>query len=742
MNKVFIFSICAIFSAVMYAQNEVSFPEAKFQTGNDIRWKDKDFDDRSWATIKTTIEWEKQNYPDYDGYAWYRIHFVLPSSMKDQSYYKKDLLFAMSKIDDVDEVYLNGQVIGKTGSFPDEKEGYASRHSVERYYKVRVDAPFVLWGKENVLALKVYDGASGGGIYGSLIPSVRIIDLIDSLDISFRLDNNAKGNFYSVVMKNTAAEKQKGVLQINMENTKTGEVKTTTEKIQIKPAGKLVTKKISLPYTGNTRIKIEATYTDEYTGKNKISVYVPKYILTPETSTMPRINGAKVFGIRPGSPFLFKIAASGASPMQYEVKNLPKGLSLDAKTGIITGKLDKRGDYTMTCIASNAKGKNEREFTVKVGDTQALTPPMGWNSWNCWGPSVTDAKVRSSAQAMIDKGLINYGWTYINVDDYWESEERLPDGTITGNKNFPDLKGLGDWLHANGLKFGIYSSPGTHTCGGCLGSYQHEALDAKKYAEWGVDYLKYDWCSYNSIYITEGDKSIYASMKPYITMQRQLLAQPRDIVYSLCQYGMKDAWEWAPAVDGNCWRTTGDIVDTWQSLYNIGFSQASLYPYARPGHWNDPDMLIVGMVGWGDHLHPTRLSSDEQYTHISLWCLLASPLLIGCDISQMDDFTLNLLTNSEVIDVNQDPLGKQAQRLVDKSGAQVWVKELEDGSHAVGVFNVDPIDKEISVQWSDIGLPAKPKAIRDLWRQQDISSSNETLTIKVPSHGCYLYKVK
>ncbi|KAA6321117.1 Alpha-galactosidase A, partial [termite gut metagenome] len=496
MNKLFIFIICTIFSTVMYAQNEVSFPEAKFQTGNDIRWKDKDFNDRSWATIKTTTEWEKQNYSDYDGYAWYRIHFVLPSSMKEQSYYKKDLLFAMSKIDDVDEVYLNGQVIGKTGSFPDEKEGYVGRHSIDRYYKVRVDAPFLLWDKENVLAVKVYDGNGGGGIYGIPAPSVCIIDLIDNLDVSFRFNDNAKGSFYSVVMKNTAAEKQKGVLQINMEDTETGAVKTTTEKIQIKPSSELVTKKIILPYTGNKRIKIQATYTDEYTGKNKISVYVPKYILTPEASAMPRINGAKVFGIRPGSPFLFKIAASGASPIQYEVRNLPKGLSLDAKTGIITGKLDKKGDYKMTCIASNAKGKNEREFTVKVGDTQALTPPMGWNSWNCWGPSVTDAKVRSSAQAMIDKGLIDYGWTYINVDDFWESEKRLPDGTITGNKNFPDLKGLGDWLHANGLKFGVYSSPGTHTCGGCLGSYQHEALDAKKYAEWGVDYLKYDWCSY------------------------------------------------------------------------------------------------------------------------------------------------------------------------------------------------------------------------------------------------------
>jgi hypothetical protein len=448
-----------------------------------------------------------------------------------------------------------------------------------------------------------------------------------------------------------------------------------------------------------------------------------------------------VFGIRPGSPFLFKIAASGDKPMHYAVKNLPQGLSLDAETGIITGKLNQKGDYKMTFVATNAKGKSEREFTVKVGNTIALTPPMGWNSWNCWGPSVTDAKVRSSAQALIDKGLIDYGWTYINVDDFWEAEERNPDGTIGSNKNFPSMKGLGDWLHANGLKYGVYSSPGDRTCGGCLGSYSYEDKDAKSYAEWGVDYLKHDWCSYESVFSEEGDKSTYAYIKPYITMQKQLLAQNCDIVYSLCQYGMKDVWQWGRAVDANSWRTTGDIVDTWESLYDIGFlQQDGLYPYAGPGYWNDPDMLIVGRVGWGASLHPTRLTTDEQYTHISLWCLLASPLLIGCDIAAMDDFTRSLLTNSEVLDVNQDSLGKQAKKIKENGNIQIWAKEMEDGSHAIGIFNLGETDDSYTVDFKSLGFNTI-KEIRDLWRQKNLTAGS-SISVKIPTHGVYLWKIK
>jgi hypothetical protein len=222
-------------------------------------------------------------------------------------------------------------------------------------------------------------------------------------------------------------------------------------------------------------------------------------------------------------------------------------------------------------------------------------------------------------------------------------------------------------------------------------------------------------------------------------MQKQLLAQNRDIVYSLCQYGMQDVWQWGRAVDANCWRTTGDITDTWESLHDIGFLQQNgLYPYAGPGYWNDPDMLIVGRVGWGDQLHPTRLTADEQYTHISLWCLLASPLLIGCDIAAMDDFTLNLLTNSEVLDVNQDPLGKQAQRIKTDGDIQIWAKEMEDGSHAVGFFNLGETDADYTLDFNALGFK-DVKEVRDIWRQKNVTADK---TVKIPTHGVYLFSIK
>jgi hypothetical protein len=302
------------------------------------------------------------------------------------------------------------------------------------------------------------------------------------------------------------------------------------------------------------------------------------------------------------------------------------------------------------------------------------------------------------------------------------------------------MKALGDWLHAQGLKFGIYSSPGPLTCGGYLGSYEHEMQDATSYANWGIDYLKYDWCSYGDIYKKAGDTSLAAYMKPYRVMQHALKAQSRDIYYSLCQYGMHDVWKWAPEVDGNSWRTTGDITDTWESLSSIGFTQNKLYHYAMPGHWNDPDMLIAGQVGWGEDLRSTRLTPDEQYTHISLWCLLSAPLLIGCDISKMDDFTLNLLTNDEVLAIDQDPLGKQARQKIKKNNYQVWVKKLEDSSYAVGIFNLAKNYQVITVNWKDAGLKSNCRA-RDLWQQKDLGSFKTSFTAKIPPHGVILLKV-
>jgi alpha-galactosidase len=438
---------------------------------------------------------------------------------------------------------------------------------------------------------------------------------------------------------------------------------------------------------------------------------------------------------------LYKIAASGEKPLLYEVKNLPQGLTVNRENGLITGTLDTPGDYRLILSVSNKAGKAERELIIKAGNVLALTPPMGWNSWNCWGMSVTEDKVRSSAQAFIDKGLIDYGWTYINIDDAWQADSRTADGTLQGNRHFPDMKALGDWLHERGLKFGIYSSPGTRTCGDRIGSYRYEATDARKYAEWGVDYLKYDWCSYGEVFDREGDHSTSAYMKPYQVMQKELALQKRDIVYSLCQYGFKDVWEWGAAVNGNCWRTTWDITDTWKSLKDIGFSQDRLYSFAKPGRWNDPDMLIVGRVGWGEHLHPTNLTIDEQYTHISLWSLLAAPLLIGCDLGQLDAFTLSLLTNAEIIDINQDPLGKQAKKVKADGNIQCWVKDLEDDCKAIGLFNLGEEDQTYKLVYSSLGIP-DVKEVRDVWRQSNLPGVNAYLETIIPAHGVILLRIK
>ena len=394
-------------------------------------------------------------------------------------------------------------------------------------------------------------------------------------------------------------------------------------------------------------------------------------------------------------------------------------------------------------VAENAKGKAEQKFTIRVGSKIALTPPMGWNSWNCWGLSVTQDKVISSAKALIEKGLADYGYAYMNIDDGWEAPQRNADGTIAVNEKFPSMKELGDWLHSEGLKFGIYSSPGDLTCGGYLGSIDHELQDAESYNSWGVDYLKYDWCGYGRKHATEPDNQTVASfVRPYLLMERCLRQQPRDIFYSLCQYGMADVWKWGEAVDANSWRTTGDITDTWASMYDIGFvRQAALQPYAKPGHWNDPDMLIVGKVGWSANLRDSRLTPDEQYTHISLWTLLASNMLIGCDLAQLDDFTISLLCNNEVNAVNQDILGIQAKRDIVDGDIQIWTRPLSDGSRAVGIFNVgtEPQKVDFGKYLKELELEGI-SSVRDLWRQKNLSTSD--LRYYIPTHGVRYLKVK
>ncbi len=491
-------------------------------------------------------------------------------------------------------------------------------------------------------------------------------------------------------------------------------------------------------------------------------------VLTPKSSPKPRINSAKVFGVRPGAPFLYTIAATGDRPMAFAAEGLPKGLQLDEKTGRITGSVPEKGEHAVTLRAKNALGKAERKLKIICGAQIGLTPAMGWNSWNCFASAVTADKVKSAADAMVVSGLINHGWTYINIDDYWQVNRNAKDQTLQGphrdatgkilsNPRFPDMKGLTDYVHGKGLKIGLYSSPGPWTCGDCVASFDYELLDAQQYATWGFDYLKYDWCSYapemeslrgNPSKFPAAAKSWSSSkpneleklQKPYRIMRAALDQQNRDILYSFCQYGMGDSWEWVAEVGGNSGRTTIDITDTWSSMAGIGFKQNGHEKFAGPGHFNDPDMLVVGKVGWGPNLHPTRLTPNEQYTHISLWCLLASPLLIGCDMTQMDEFTLGLLTNDEVLEVDQDPLGRQAARVAQNGEVEVWSKDMEDGSKAVGLFNRGYSAAPITAAWADLGLSGHQK-VRDLWRQKELGRFSGSFTANVPRHGVILVRI-
>lgn len=482
-----------------------------------------------------------------------------------------------------------------------------------------------------------------------------------------------------------------------------------------------------------------------------VSAVIPRepYILTPESSK-PRINGASVVGANPHRDFIFRIPVTGKPPVNVSVAKLPAGLVYDSKNHTISGKAPATGVYEIAVTAENSEGTTSKTITIRTDKGLSLTPPLGWNSWNCWGLSVDQNRVKAAADAMVSSGLADHGWTYINIDDGWEAPERTSQGELLANEKFPDMKALTDYIHGLGLRMGIYSSPGPKTCGGFQGSYQNELSDVRTWAKWGIDYVKYDWCSYGEI---AKDQNLPELKKPYELMRNMLNQVDRDIIYSLCQYGMGNVWEWGGQVGGNLWRTTGDITDSWNSMAGIGFAQDKSSGYAQPGNWNDPDMLVVGKVGWGPDLHPSKLTPDEQYTHISLWALLASPLLIGCDMTQMDPFTLNLLTNDEVLEINQDPLGKQAIQVLSKEGMQIWMKPLADGSVAVGVFNTgnesgaetirwddQPDIKKVSVSGADLGLSGKFK-VRDAWKQSDIGDFEGTFETEVPFHGVMLYRI-
>ncbi len=356
----------------------------------------------------------------------------------------------------------------------------------------------------------------------------------------------------------------------------------------------------------------------------------------------------------------------------------------------------------------------------------AKTPPMGWNSWNKFQNHVSDRLVREIADAMARNGMKDAGYVYVNIDDTWEGK-RDAQGNIQPNARFPVMKALADYLHGKGLKLGIYSSPGPKTCAGYEGSYRHEQQDAKTYAAWGVDYLKYDWCTARTVYSESSMPTVYAKMG------QALLDSGRPIVFSLCEYGLLHVSTWGATVGGNLWRTTNDIADNWKSMSHIGFDlQAGLEQYAGPGHWNDPDMLEIGNGG---------MSTTEYRTHMSLWSLLAAPLLAGNDLRTVAPEILDILTNKEVTEVDQDPLGKEGKRVAKNGGLEVWAKPLSGGALAVGLFNRGESTSKVTVRWSDFGISGNAQ-VRDLWAHTDRGRFANDYAADVPRHGVVLLRVE
>ena len=498
-------------------------------------------------------------------------------------------------------------------------------------------------------------------------------------------------------------------------------------------------------------------------------------IRTPPAPPTPRINGPDIFGVRPGHPFLYHIPATGDRPMTFSVDHLPRGLTVDTNTGDITGVLHKewfglKHTFTVTLHAKNALGEDSKKFKIVVGETIALTPPMGWNSWNAYHATVTGEDVMHAARAMVSSGLINYGWTYINIDDSWQGERGGKFDGIQPNDKFPDMPEMCDAIHGMGLKVGIYSTPWETSYAGyvggssddtngawthvrsTLGKFSYADNDAEQWAAWGVDYLKYDWNPTRTRPKPETPEQFHQDSA---TMYNALRKSGRDVVFSY-----SNSMPFSDIADQsqiyNCWRTTGDIGDNWPSMASHAFYMPfrrgetepsgppsdKWVPFARPGHWNDPDMMVLGVVNFGGKQHPTRLTPDEQYLHVTAWCMASAPLLLGCDMDKLDAFTLNLVENAEVLAVDQDALGKQATLASnDDNRLLVYVKDLEDGSKAVALYNLGGQPATVTAKWSDLKISGK-HAVRDLWRQKNLGEFDNEFSMTVAPHGAELVKIQ
>ena len=500
--------------------------------------------------------------------------------------------------------------------------------------------------------------------------------------------------------------------------------------------------------------------------------FAPQFgILTPPEERAPRINGPDVFGASPGKPVFYRVPVTGEKPLRVSVENAPNGVGFDAGRHLLTGIVEKAGNYSLNLIAENAKGRTTRRFTLAVGDRLAIAPPMGWTSWNALRCNITDANIRETARLIDARGLADYGWSFVNLDDGWQRRPmkgkwsdppgkdaymynipsafsqppRDADGRIRPNANFPDMKALADYVHSLGLKIGLYSSPGPMTCQKFEGSLGHEAQDAATWCGWGFDFIKYDYCTYTRVFLSETkavgrEATEEDHAKPFATLGRALRELPRDMVFS-ANASSHGAHRWGESVGVNMWRTWEDLKDNWGGLVNAANAAFKLAPHSKPGFWCDPDMLVVGFMDTGaGEPHASNLTPNEQYTHLTLWCLFNAPLLLGCQLDRMDDFTMNLISNPEVLSVDQDIAHPGAKRTTETDSEWVVVKRLADGAFAVGVVNLYPFKRSVTLDFAANGLPERA-SLRDLWRRKELGERRGSMTFDLPPHAPAFVKV-
>lgn len=468
----------------------------------------------------------------------------------------------------------------------------------------------------------------------------------------------------------------------------------------------------------------------------------------------PAIHMPSQVGTTPGKPFLFRIPVTGETPLTVDAIGLPSGLHLDDQH-VLRGSITAAGKYSFALRARNGHGVSEKKVTIQAGDRcLALTPPMGWCSWDAFGLDINQDLIKRQTDALLDSGLAGVGYNYILIDGGWPAKRDELGRAMPNKDKFPDVKALIDYIHSLGLKVGIHTCPGINDCSGFpSGAYGHEIEDLGRFVEWGIDYLKYDWCGYDSLLPPR--PKIDSFIEPYAIMGEAIRLMPRDIIYSVCQYGIKDVWKWAsnPSVNANLWRISDDQINFWGSVCSNGFhADRALAQYAGPGHWNDPDILAIGKLKLANRqlgfpTPSTGLTPIEQRSQMTLWALLAAPLFISCDLLKLDSFTKDLLGNPEVIAIDQDQWGRQAQCVQDNQGIQVWARPLHDGTVGVGIFNLSPVVQTGSMHWDELksitphGVVLSGKQnVRDLWKRSDIGRL-DGIELNVPPHGSILLKI-